>query len=168
MSICHYREIDNIMSKLSVNSDLKRGKRLEKILEDRFPGRSWLSRSQELGVNNSTVIGWRQGREISNHGISRLLELGCDVLWLLTGKDGSGKNASGQKPEAKEPASDDLHDFFGFLTQLAGYSSVIADPRKRQEVGAVIYNLNAACLALSEIKSELDELDTSQDDRSGT
>lgn len=73
------------MSKLSPNSDTERGKRLEVFLKECFPEQSWLSRSQELGINNSTVIGWRQGREISNFGIARLVELGCDVLWLLTG-----------------------------------------------------------------------------------
>lgn len=84
------------MPSTTVSSDTERGNRLEKFLKDLLPETSWRARSNAIGFPDSTVIGWRKGREISGEGLAKLHQLGCDLYWLLTGD----RNASSISPEA--------------------------------------------------------------------
>lgn len=92
--------------KVSASADLERGKRLENFLEKIFPGKSWLARSRELGINDNTVIGWRRGREISGEGLARLHELGCDLYWLLTGREDPEQKQAKQSDSAEAATVD--------------------------------------------------------------
>jgi len=65
------------------------GCRLDQILQKRFSDlKSQRKRSDAFGFPNTTVIGWINGTTpISGEACQRLIELGCDLNWVLTGRD---------------------------------------------------------------------------------
>lgn len=76
-------------SKSLADKDLSRGKRLSKILDTFFPGKSRRAVCRELGIgNHSRLQNMENGSSIENKVLGKLLDVVgmADVVWLLTGK----------------------------------------------------------------------------------
>lgn len=68
-----------------VTTDNSMGNRLKDFLEAKYPNESHASRSRKFGFSNTTVLGWENGRAMPEEAYRRLIELGCDLHWLIAG-----------------------------------------------------------------------------------
>lgn len=67
------------------------GYRLSCFLEKVYAGESHSSKSRKFGFPNTTVLEWENGRAMPEEAYKRLIELGCNLTWLLTGSNQQSK-----------------------------------------------------------------------------
>ena len=66
-------------------SDIRIGQRAYSEIFRLFPNKSWSEISQLIGCNKKVIYAWRDGSAPSAIFLARLLQLGADVDWILTG-----------------------------------------------------------------------------------
>lgn len=89
------------------------GNRLKKFLDKCYPSLSERARSGTLGIPNSTVRGWINGRDISSEGLLALSKAGCDLNWLFTGKN----EQNNRKSPTKGVGDDEITKLFSSLAE---------------------------------------------------
>jgi hypothetical protein len=104
--------------------DLGRGKRIKEILENIFPEiNSRTQKAKALGFNEANLRSWESGSNIDNRALAKLLELGVDIGYILTGEK-SHKEVSDLNPAQQLIVEDALEE----ISETLG---VIEDAEKR-------------------------------------
>lgn len=87
MSRNNLQDIVKNMIKNPPTPNISMGYRLYYFLQKKFPeAESQLALSRKFGFPNSTVITWQNNESpIPPNALIKLIELGCDIEWLLTG-----------------------------------------------------------------------------------
>lgn len=70
-------------------SDIRIGQRAYSEVCRLFPDKKWAYITRLIGCSDKIIYSWRDGSTPSAMFLARLLELGADIEWILTGK-GSG------------------------------------------------------------------------------
>lgn len=68
------------------------GKRAHKAILSLFPDKSNVFIAKVIGTNTTTLWEWGQGKTPSGIFLARMLELGVDVEWILTGRSNGNEN----------------------------------------------------------------------------
>lgn len=71
-------------------SDIRIGQRAYAEVCRLFPDEKLTAVARQIGCDKHAIYSWRDGFAPSAMFLARLLQLGADVDWILTGK-GSGK-----------------------------------------------------------------------------
>lgn len=70
-------------------SDIRIGQRAYSEVCRLFPDEKWVAVARKIGCDKKAIFSWRDGCAPSPMFLARLLQLGADIEWILTGK-GSG------------------------------------------------------------------------------
>ncbi len=68
-------------------SDIRIGQRAFSEVCRLFPDKKWAEIARLVGCNKKSISAWRDGFAPSAMFLARLLELGADIGWILTGRD---------------------------------------------------------------------------------
>lgn len=68
------------------------GKRAHKAMLSLFPDKSNVFIAKVIGTSTTTLWEWGKGKTPSGIFLARMLELGVDVEWILTGRSNGNEN----------------------------------------------------------------------------
>ena len=68
-------------------SDIRIGQRAYQEICRLFPDEKWIAVSRKIGCNKHAIDSWRNGIAPSAMFLARLLQLGADIEWILTGQE---------------------------------------------------------------------------------
>lgn len=71
--------------RVGLNADIERGKRLGEELDRLLPEAGRSERAKRFGVAETTLANWEAGASIRNDALAKLVGMGADVLYILTG-----------------------------------------------------------------------------------
>lgn len=74
-------------------SDIRIGQRAYSEVCRLFPDEKWNAVARQIGCDKKAIFSWRDGGAPSPIFLARLLQLGADIEWILTGiREGGNGN----------------------------------------------------------------------------